>query len=178
MLSADIDDQKISYVLKDNDNATSDLFHFSVEDNGKMFFGTLLKWSESAVGCTTGKAVIEGTQDASLSVSDWWATEKRFCRDWRSTKPMCLGHFLFFTEACLSAAYRGGKGTVKHNAPHIVQILEFTESVCTSVCLQVPVIKSFCICVYSLNRHYRMLTGKELPIWPVSLYFHVAVFTS
>ncbi|KAG5284008.1 hypothetical protein AALO_G00021940 [Alosa alosa] len=30
----DINDQNICYVLKDNDNATSDLFHFSVEDNG------------------------------------------------------------------------------------------------------------------------------------------------
>ncbi|KAL2094307.1 hypothetical protein ACEWY4_009026 [Coilia grayii] len=33
---ADVDEQKICYVLKDNDNATSDLFHFSVEDNGKI----------------------------------------------------------------------------------------------------------------------------------------------
>ncbi|XP_040187457.1 FRAS1-related extracellular matrix protein 3 [Rana temporaria] len=31
---ADIDDQKVCYVLKDGDNATSDIFHFSVEDNG------------------------------------------------------------------------------------------------------------------------------------------------
>ncbi|XP_037403103.1 FRAS1-related extracellular matrix protein 2a [Pygocentrus nattereri] len=31
---ADIDDLKICYVLKDKENATSDIFHFSVEDSG------------------------------------------------------------------------------------------------------------------------------------------------
>ncbi|XP_069098697.1 FRAS1-related extracellular matrix protein 3 [Pleurodeles waltl] len=31
---ADIDDMKICYVLKDGNNATSDIFHFSIEDNG------------------------------------------------------------------------------------------------------------------------------------------------
>ncbi|KAG7471211.1 hypothetical protein MATL_G00122010 [Megalops atlanticus] len=31
---ADIDDMKICYVLKDGDNATSDIFYFSIEDNG------------------------------------------------------------------------------------------------------------------------------------------------
>ncbi|KAJ8342512.1 hypothetical protein SKAU_G00324400 [Synaphobranchus kaupii] len=31
---ADIDDMKICYVLKEGDNATMDMFHFSVEDNG------------------------------------------------------------------------------------------------------------------------------------------------
>ncbi|KAM8940061.1 FRAS1-related extracellular matrix protein 3 [Pelodytes ibericus] len=30
----DLDDMKICYVLKDGDNATNDLFHFSIEDNG------------------------------------------------------------------------------------------------------------------------------------------------
>ncbi|KAI4882429.1 hypothetical protein NFI96_008006 [Prochilodus magdalenae] len=32
---ADIDDLKIGYVLNDKENATSDIFHFSVEDSGK-----------------------------------------------------------------------------------------------------------------------------------------------
>ncbi|XP_068134549.1 FRAS1-related extracellular matrix protein 3 [Hyperolius riggenbachi] len=31
---ADIEDLKVCYVLKDGENATSDLFHFSIEDNG------------------------------------------------------------------------------------------------------------------------------------------------
>ncbi|XP_063776484.1 FRAS1-related extracellular matrix protein 3 [Pseudophryne corroboree] len=31
---ADIDDLKVCYVLKDGENVTSDIFHFSVEDNG------------------------------------------------------------------------------------------------------------------------------------------------
>ncbi|KAM9330460.1 FRAS1-related extracellular matrix protein 3 [Gastrophryne carolinensis] len=31
---ADIDDLKICYVLKDNENSTSDIFHFSIEDSG------------------------------------------------------------------------------------------------------------------------------------------------
>lgn len=35
--SADIDDMHICYVLRDGDNATSDAFHFSIEDNGKLF---------------------------------------------------------------------------------------------------------------------------------------------
>lgn len=35
--SADIDDMHICYVLRDGDNATSDAFHFSIEDNGKPF---------------------------------------------------------------------------------------------------------------------------------------------
>lgn len=33
--SADIDDLKICYILKDEINATSDVFSFTVEDNGK-----------------------------------------------------------------------------------------------------------------------------------------------
>ncbi|KAJ6668737.1 hypothetical protein lerEdw1_012220 [Lerista edwardsae] len=33
---ADIDDMKICYVLKNGENATSDIFYFSVEDNGKL----------------------------------------------------------------------------------------------------------------------------------------------
>ncbi|XP_068601427.1 FRAS1-related extracellular matrix protein 2b [Brachionichthys hirsutus] len=31
---AEIDDMKICYVLRDNDNATNDIFHFSIEDSG------------------------------------------------------------------------------------------------------------------------------------------------
>lgn len=27
---------KISYILKEGDNATSDIFYFSIEDNGKI----------------------------------------------------------------------------------------------------------------------------------------------
>uniref|UniRef100_A0A8C2JSQ5 FRAS1 related extracellular matrix 2a n=1 Tax=Cyprinus carpio TaxID=7962 RepID=A0A8C2JSQ5_CYPCA len=42
---ADIDDLKICYILKDENNATSDVFSFTVEDNGKeeneMWIGTL-----------------------------------------------------------------------------------------------------------------------------------------
>lgn len=34
-LIADIDDMKIYYVLLDASNATSDIFYFTVEDNGK-----------------------------------------------------------------------------------------------------------------------------------------------
>lgn len=36
LVTADIDDLNICYVLRNEENATSDLFHFSVEDNGKM----------------------------------------------------------------------------------------------------------------------------------------------
>lgn len=36
--SADIDEMKICYVLLDGSNATSDIFYFTVEDNGKNFF--------------------------------------------------------------------------------------------------------------------------------------------
>lgn len=36
-LIADIDDMHICYVLRNGDNATSDIFHFSIEDNGKSF---------------------------------------------------------------------------------------------------------------------------------------------
>lgn len=34
---ADVDDMHICYVLRNGDNATSDSFHFSLEDNGKHF---------------------------------------------------------------------------------------------------------------------------------------------
>lgn len=34
---ADIDDMKICYVLRAGDNATSDIFHFTVEDSGEYF---------------------------------------------------------------------------------------------------------------------------------------------
>lgn len=36
-LTADMDDLNICYVLRNEENATSDLFHFSVEDNGEAF---------------------------------------------------------------------------------------------------------------------------------------------
>ncbi|NWH18825.1 FREM3 protein, partial [Grus americana] len=35
-MQADIDEMKISYILKESDNATSDIFYFSIEDNGKI----------------------------------------------------------------------------------------------------------------------------------------------
>lgn len=35
---ADIDDMHICYVLRNGDNATSDIFHFSIEDSGKRLF--------------------------------------------------------------------------------------------------------------------------------------------
>lgn len=35
LFSAEIDDMNICYVLRDNDNATNDIFYFSIEDNGK-----------------------------------------------------------------------------------------------------------------------------------------------
>uniref|UniRef100_A0A8C4U5I8 FRAS1 related extracellular matrix 3 n=1 Tax=Falco tinnunculus TaxID=100819 RepID=A0A8C4U5I8_FALTI len=38
-IQADIDEMKISYILKEGDNATSDIFYFSIEDNG----GNMLK---------------------------------------------------------------------------------------------------------------------------------------
>uniref|UniRef100_A0A8C3KF10 FRAS1 related extracellular matrix 3 n=1 Tax=Calidris pygmaea TaxID=425635 RepID=A0A8C3KF10_9CHAR len=38
-MQADVDEMKISYVLKEGDNATSDIFYFSIEDNG----GNMLK---------------------------------------------------------------------------------------------------------------------------------------
>ncbi|KAM6270253.1 FRAS1-related extracellular matrix protein 3 [Porphyrio hochstetteri] len=38
-MQVDIDEMKISYILKEGDNATSDIFYFSVEDNG----GNMLK---------------------------------------------------------------------------------------------------------------------------------------
>lgn len=36
-VSADIEDLNICYVLHKEENATSDLFHFTVEDKGKSF---------------------------------------------------------------------------------------------------------------------------------------------
>ena len=39
-LPGDIDDMKICYVLLDGSNATSDIFYFTVEDNGKTIFST------------------------------------------------------------------------------------------------------------------------------------------
>lgn len=36
IIAADIDDLNICYVLRQEENATSDLFHFSVEDNGEI----------------------------------------------------------------------------------------------------------------------------------------------
>lgn len=36
-LTADIDDLRICYVLRNEENDTSDLFHFSIEDSGKTF---------------------------------------------------------------------------------------------------------------------------------------------
>lgn len=36
VIAADIDDLNICYVLRREENATSDLFHFSVEDNGEI----------------------------------------------------------------------------------------------------------------------------------------------
>lgn len=36
VIAADIDDLNICYVLRPEENATSDLFHFSVEDNGEI----------------------------------------------------------------------------------------------------------------------------------------------
>lgn len=35
--TADMDDLNICYLLRNQENATSDLFHFSVEDHGKTF---------------------------------------------------------------------------------------------------------------------------------------------
>lgn len=32
---ADIDDMKICFVLREGDNATSDIFYFTIEDSGK-----------------------------------------------------------------------------------------------------------------------------------------------
>lgn len=34
--SAEINDLSICYVLKDGDNATNDIFHFSIEDSGEF----------------------------------------------------------------------------------------------------------------------------------------------
>ncbi|KAH0616010.1 hypothetical protein JD844_026752, partial [Phrynosoma platyrhinos] len=39
-LPADIDDMKICYVLREGENATSDIFYFSVEDNGETIFSS------------------------------------------------------------------------------------------------------------------------------------------
>ncbi|MBN3301553.1 FREM2 protein, partial [Amia calva] len=47
---ADIDDMKICYVLTEGDNATSDIFYFSIEDKGKSF--SLHK--PPPVKCSTG----------------------------------------------------------------------------------------------------------------------------
>lgn len=49
-LIADIDDMKIYYVLLDTSNATSDIFYFTVEDNGKniLSFQLIAKLSASA----------------------------------------------------------------------------------------------------------------------------------
>lgn len=37
-ISAEIDDMNICYVLRDGDNATNDIFYFSIEDNGKLLY--------------------------------------------------------------------------------------------------------------------------------------------
>lgn len=34
--AAEIDDMDICYVLRDGDNATNDIFYFSIEDSGKF----------------------------------------------------------------------------------------------------------------------------------------------
>lgn len=34
--AADVDDLRVCYVLRKGENATSDVFHFSVEDHGKI----------------------------------------------------------------------------------------------------------------------------------------------
>lgn len=47
--TADIDDMKISYVLLDGSNATSDIFYFTVEDKGRnpFIFHTCVHWHQS-----------------------------------------------------------------------------------------------------------------------------------
>lgn len=50
---ADIDDTKICYVLRDGANATSDMFHFTVEDGGKYALTYQYKQGERFfVGCS------------------------------------------------------------------------------------------------------------------------------
>lgn len=36
--SAEIDEMNICYVLRDGDNATNDIFYFSIEDSGKFLY--------------------------------------------------------------------------------------------------------------------------------------------
>lgn len=43
VIAADIDDLNICYVLRQEENATSDLFHFSVEDNGEVSLPPFLR---------------------------------------------------------------------------------------------------------------------------------------
>lgn len=38
LFSAEIDDMDVCYVLRDGDKATNDIFYFSIEDSGKLFF--------------------------------------------------------------------------------------------------------------------------------------------
>lgn len=42
--SAEINDMSICYVLRDGDNATNDIFYFSIEDNGKLFYLNVSSW--------------------------------------------------------------------------------------------------------------------------------------
>lgn len=51
---------KISYILKEGDNATSDIFYFSIEDNGKikMLNYTYLRIAPSGRLFTLNKQVI------------------------------------------------------------------------------------------------------------------------
>lgn len=51
---ADIDDMHICYVLRNGDNATSDSFHFSLEDKGKSFSNDIhSQWVRLSVKAST-----------------------------------------------------------------------------------------------------------------------------
>ena len=43
--SAEIDEMNICYVLRDGDNATNDIFYFSIEDSGKFLHLNIPSWN-------------------------------------------------------------------------------------------------------------------------------------
>lgn len=49
MQTADINDMKICYVLLDGSNATSDIFYFTVEDNGRTPLIFNVQWLQATL---------------------------------------------------------------------------------------------------------------------------------
>lgn len=111
--TADIDDMKICYVLLDGSNATSDIFYFTIEDNGKkllIFHTCLHKTGAIYLGIVSLKAVLR----LDLSFNGFLKFKlSAFCQS-----PKCLHHKdlrqLAMTDTQYTAAISfrpTGKGT-------------------------------------------------------------------